>query len=84
MCEFRIGSGDIRHLGASFSPDGTLTIEGQDLGDGVEQIFGAGNREYERALTIEPRDVAQLKSALESDDSVLNALVERFFGRCLC
>ena len=67
-----------QYLSASLASDGTLTIEGQDLGVGVEQTFGTGNREYEWALTIESKDVAQLKSALESGDDVLIALAERF------
>ena len=66
-----------RYLGASLSVDGTLTIEGQDLGDGVEQFFGKGHREYEWVWTIISNDVVQLKAALKSDD-VLVALAERF------
>ena len=67
-----------QYLGASISADGTLTIEGQDIGDGVERIFGTGNREYEWTWTIESKDIAELKSALESGDDVLVALAERF------
>jgi hypothetical protein len=66
-----------RYLGASLAADGTLTIEGQDLGDGVERIFGAGNREYEWVWGIASDGVARLKVALECDD-VLVALAERF------
>jgi hypothetical protein len=67
-----------RHLTASLSTDGTLTIEGQDLGDGVEQIFGPGTREYEWAWTIQSQDVPRLASALDACDDVLAALADRF------
>jgi hypothetical protein len=67
-----------RYLAASLSADGTLTIEGQDHGDGVEQVFGPGNREYEWTWKIESKDVVLLKSALRSDDDVLVALAEQF------
>ena len=69
---------DFRTLIARMAADGTLTIEGQDLGDGVEQIFGPGNREYEWVLTIQSQHVAQLISALNSSANVLTALAERF------
>ena len=66
-----------RFFGAMLSDDGALTIEGQDLGDGVEQFFGVGNREYEWVWTMTSNDVAQLRAALEAED-VLVALAERF------
>ena len=69
-----------RHLGAKLSADGTLSIEGQELGDGVEQFFGSDNREYEWIWTIRPKDVARLAHALDAGDDVLTALAERFAG----
>ena len=65
-----------RYLGAKLSADGTLTIQGHDLGEGVERSFGYW--EYEWAWTIQPEDVATLKSALDSGDDVLAALAARF------
>jgi len=42
-----------RYLEASINAEGDLVIEGQDLGPGVEEIFGI--REYEWAWTISSR-----------------------------
>jgi hypothetical protein len=67
-----------RFLGASISADGTLTINGQDLGKGVEEFFGEGDFEYEWTWTIAPKDVTRLMSALESGDDVLAGLAKRF------
>ncbi len=67
-----------RHLVASLSADGTLTIEGQDFGLGVEQIFGDGNREYEWVWTVRSENIPHLVSALDAGDDVLTALAARF------
>lgn len=67
-----------QHEWATLSADGTLRIQGQDLGDNVERIFGPGNSEYEWAQTIRPQDVAKLVAALDSGDDVLAALAKRF------
>lgn len=69
-----------RFLEATLSADGTLTINGQDLGRGVEEFFGEGDFEYEWTWTIAPKDVTHLMSALESGDDVLAALAKRFSG----
>lgn len=69
-----------RYLAASISPEGTLAITGQDLGDGVEQIFGPGNREYEWAWTIQAPDVARLAAALDAGDDLLAGLARQFSG----
>ncbi len=65
-----------RHLWAKLSADGTLTIEGQDLGAGVEQFFGYS--EYEWARTIRPQDVRKLAVALDAGGDVLAALAKRY------
>jgi hypothetical protein len=70
------GSQDTRHLQASLTREGDLVIEGQDIGDAVEQIFGV--REYEWIWTIRARDIAILLSALGATSDVLKALSERF------
>ena len=49
-----------RFLEATLEPDGALLIEGQDLGDGVESIFGEGLREYEWRWRVAPDDVSLL------------------------
>ena len=78
----RNSHGDLgsRYLGATLRIDGTLTIEGQDLGDGVEEIFGSGSREYEWAWTIQPSNVQTLTNALGVAGDVLSALHDRFSG----
>lgn len=65
-----------RYLGATLATDGSIRIEGQDLGDGVEQIFGC--REYEWSWTIPPHAVVTLSAALGAGDDVLAALQKRF------
>ncbi len=67
-----------RQLDATLSADGTLTIEGQDFGDGVEQIFGSGLSQYEWVLTIQSKDIPKLASVLDEGNDVLAALVSRF------
>ena len=70
----------IRFLGASFAADGTLTIEGHDIGDGVERFFGPGNREYEWVWTIQAQHLPQLATALGANDDLLAAMAARFTG----
>ena len=72
--------GGSRHLSASLKDDGTLLIEGQDIGPGVEEFFGSGLTEYEWAWLIRPPGVKTLKLALACDDDVLTALRDRFSG----
>ncbi len=72
--------GGSRYLGARLKADGTLLIEGQDLGPGVENFFGPGLTEYEWAWIIRPPGVRKLKLALACDDDVLAALRDRFSG----
>jgi hypothetical protein len=49
-----------RFLEARLESDGTLVIEGQDLGDGVAEVFGEGLREYEWTWRVAPGDVPVL------------------------
>ena len=67
-----------RYLGAALAPDGGLSIRGQDIGAGVEQMFGPGNREYEWVWTIPAAEMRALKAALGKGDDVLMALASRF------
>ena len=67
-----------RYLEASINDKGDLVIEGQDLGAGVEEIFGVS--EYEWAWTISAQDCNQLLVALGTKSDLLSALVERFAG----
>ncbi len=75
------GADDWRYLSASLSENGTLLIEGQDLGSGVEAHFGRGEREYEWAWTIRPQDVPKLALALGvKTEDVLEGLAAEFSG----
>lgn len=56
-----------RYLEATFNDSGDLVIEGQDLGQGVEQVFGPGIREYEWIWTIRRGDLPKLKALLGGD-----------------
>lgn len=69
-----------RYLDARLREDGSLCIQGQDLGRGVEQFFGPGNREYEWAWTVRPQHLAALLAALGAEGDVLAALAQRFSG----
>ncbi len=55
----------LRYLGATRRPDGGIHIDGQDLGRGVENAFGAGLTEYEWTWDIEATDVPAVIAALE-------------------
>jgi hypothetical protein len=66
-------SDGVRHLGAERREDGGIVIEGQDLGPGVERVFGQGNTEYEWAWSIGPDAIAATIAALggsEGDDAL--------------
>jgi len=59
--------------------DGTLVIEGQDLGSGVSDFWGDGLTEYEFTRTLSPVAVAALRLSLGIGDApVLEALGSRF------
>ena len=71
-------SGDSRTLTATLRPDGSLLIEGQDIGEGVEAAFGSGNWEYEWALTLQANAVAQFVSTCGGGKDVLAILSAQF------
>jgi hypothetical protein len=54
-----------RYLDATLGADGRLMIEGQDVGAGVERVFGDGIREYEWAWTVRPANVPAAVAALD-------------------
>jgi hypothetical protein len=70
--------GDMRYLGATYSSEGNLVIEGQDLGNAVEAAFGY--REYEWAWTIARADLPKLAAALDTKTDLMAALEHRFSG----
>lgn len=69
-----------RYLEARIEENGDLTIQGQDLGAGVESYFGPGTREYEWCWTIRSPDLPRLREALKAGEDVLAALHARFSG----
>jgi hypothetical protein len=62
----------VRHLGARLDANGSLVIEGQDIGPGM--------REYEWAWTIPPEGVSRLLLLIGGDENVLAAIAARFSG----
>jgi hypothetical protein len=70
--------GDLRYLAASYSSEGNLVIEGQDLGNAVEAAFGC--REYEWTWTILRADLPKLAAALDTSLDLMAALENRFSG----
>ncbi len=72
--------GGSRHLTARLDPSGDLVIQGQDLGRGVEEVFGGGLSEYEWAWTIRADNVRKLAEALDTED-VLEGLQAQFSGK---
>ena len=69
-----------RQLSACLQGDGTLLIEGHDMGPGVARCLGPDITEYEWAISIPPSGVEQLKLALSCRDDILAALQDRFSG----
>lgn len=73
-------AGGLRHLDATVDAAGDLRIEGQDLGPGVERIFGS--REYEWDWVVRAADVPALVRALGgSDGDDVLALLERLYAQ---
>lgn len=69
-----------RDLSARLERSGDLVIQGQDAGQGVDDVFGEGFREYEWAWTIRAIDVPKLAEALDAHEDILGALAARFSG----
>jgi hypothetical protein len=71
--------GGWRALWARLTADGSLHIDGQDLGSGVEALWGAGNTEYEWWWTVRPDHMPAAVAALGGNpgDDVL-ALLARW------
>jgi hypothetical protein len=76
----RDASGSRKLWAEQATPDGDVVIHGVDHGDGVEQVFGEGFREYEWVWTIRAAEVPKLLAALGATGPVLAALGERFSG----
>jgi hypothetical protein len=59
--------------------DGTLIIEGHDLGSGVSDAWGDGLTEYEFVRTVSPAAVEELRQSLGiGNGPLLDALNSRF------
>lgn len=69
----------LRNLWAVLADDDGLRFEGQDLGSGVESVFGAGFTEYEYGMTVRAVDVPRLLAALGAETDILSAL-QQYFG----
>ena len=67
-----------RYLEASIVSNGDLIFSGQDLGPGVEGVFGA--TEYEWIWKVAASDCKQLLEALASTTDLLEAVRVRFSG----
>lgn len=74
---------DHRHLAARLTERGALRIEGCDLGDGVEAVWGEGIREYEWSYEIEREHLVVLGAALGGalGAAILDVLRARCVGR---
>ena len=71
---------DSRSLRARLSTSGDLSIEGHDIGSGVELFWGRGHTEYEWVITLRAAHVPTLVAALggESGNDVLKLLSQRY------
>lgn len=69
-----------RRLQVETRADGALLVRGEDAGDGVEQAFGEGIREYEWIWSIDAEQVTVVQAALGGGDDVLAELAARFSG----
>ncbi len=71
-----------RYLEAHLTPSGDLELEGQDLGPGLEEVFGEGIREYEWRYLIKKANFPELCRALDAPPGtdILNLLQFRCVG----
>ena len=72
----------LRVLEARELGDGTIQIEGHDLGPGVAAFWGSGLTEYEWVWTIRPADVQRALETLGGSpgDAALGVLRDWFDG----
>jgi hypothetical protein len=72
-------TGDFRGLTARVTEEGNLSIEGQDLGSGVEGSWGSGLTEYEWTITVRASEIPRVVAALngKEGDDVLELLSAR-------
>jgi hypothetical protein len=59
--------GGTRSVWARLTDAGVLVVEGQDLGRGVQSVFGFS--EYEWAVTVRPEDQPALLDAMSAPDA---------------
>lgn len=71
---------DSRHLAAHIAADGSLVIEGQDLGPATWLVSGDG--EYEWRRTIASQDLLGFRALLDIPDAadLLDALEQHWSG----
>jgi hypothetical protein len=74
------GPDGLRHLAARIDDDGDVVIAGQDLGPGVEKVFGDGMTEYEWSWRVKAADVGTLVAALGGEPGA--DVLERLHARC--
>jgi hypothetical protein len=68
--------GDYRFLGAEIKDNGDLVFKGQDLGSGVEGVFGC--TEYEWCWTIKKSDIPKLQGAMGGKGNIIDLLEKNF------
>ena len=74
--------GGTRHLEACLTAEGDFVFSGQDLGPGVESVFGS--REYEWIWTIRRAQVAAFARALGATEATLLATIAARFADPRC
>ena len=67
---------DSRFLYAKLNDSGDLVFEGQDIGQGVQEVLGCF--EYEWAWTIKACDIALFIQALGAEGDILQLLTAHF------
>ncbi len=70
---------NFRRLSAGVTEEGHLSIQGHDLGSGVEGSWGSGLTEYEWAITVRASEIPRVVAALggKEGDDVLELLSAR-------
>ena len=67
---------DIRYLSAEINQDGDLVFEGQDLGKGVEGVFGCS--EYEWWWSVKAEDISLFEKAMGCTGKLLKNIELKF------